>query len=109
MDDKINKQQKYILMMKKIIKGNAKMEDFQQEEKSSESFSNSIIANFLSNLLSKTSDKYINSQIREFRKEMIRRNQKKRFPHVFERLMKSSKSRDNESSLSPNISTTKNA
>ena len=38
MEDRNNAQQKYVIMLKRIIKGKAKVEDFQQEEKPNDRF-----------------------------------------------------------------------
>lgn len=107
MDERMTKQHRYVIMLKRIIRGKAKVEEFQQEDKSEDHFSNSIIANFLSDLLSKTSDKFINDQLRGFRREMIKRNQKRKFPHVFARLQSDAKKRKNDPSPKPSPSISK--
>ena len=80
------KQSKYIIMLKRIIKGKAKVEDINQDDKKEDALTNSIMVNFLSDLLSKTNDSYINNKLKEFRTRVLNKSQKKRYPHVFSRL-----------------------
>ena len=98
LEEKGHQQNRYIIMLKRIIKGKAKLEDINQDVKKDDVFSNSILVNFLSDLLSKTNDKYINTKLKEFRTRVLKKSQKKRYPHVFSRLQDDIRKRQSISS-----------
>lgn len=90
-------------MLKRIISGKAKAEDFMKESMKDDFYCNSIINNFLSDLLGRTSDEFINKRMKNFRSKIVEQKEGKKFPHVFSRLQTDIKRR--KSIIDPNLKT----
>uniref|UniRef100_A0A7S3JJM8 Uncharacterized protein n=1 Tax=Euplotes harpa TaxID=151035 RepID=A0A7S3JJM8_9SPIT len=96
MEERMNQRDRYIIMLRRIITGKAKAEEFSNEAKMDNRFSTSIVSTFLSDLLSITSDAYINNQMKIFRANEMRMH-KRSLPHVFLRLQKDAVKRNSSS------------
>ncbi|CAI2384506.1 unnamed protein product [Moneuplotes crassus] len=78
---------RFIIMLKRIILGKAKPEDFTRENNESNFHSDSIINNFLCDLLGRTKDEFINERMKTFRSNILMKNQQNmKIPNVFSRM-----------------------
>jgi len=70
-EEKRQLQNRYVIMLKRIVSGKAKAEDFTKETKKNDHYSNSIMGNFLSDVLLHSHDKFINQRMMEYRSKVV--------------------------------------
>jgi len=85
-EEKQKIRNRFIIIMKRIILGKAKAEDLSKESSTDNFYSNSIVNNFLSDILGRTKDDFINNRMKVYRNKIIEKKQRRKFPHVFTRM-----------------------